>query len=308
MLAPAAHHLAVEALQLQAPPTGEVTVERAAPPGLDGGGLGHGLLHAVVGQADAISARHRLHLFGDPPEQRACLRVGKHGSDGQPADGRDAAEGADEEELLPEDGPDVGADLRRDPGPLQGLAQPVRALALAPAQLPEHDLPRPGRLGDDARRLDRRDHVGRRAEPRRVPRRPGEAPLVVDTVLEREERRARAEERAGALRRGVGVVGLYAEQDQVHGTNLAWVVGGPHGYGERPGDPRLHGEAPRADRFQVGAAGDEGDVFPGPSQEAAEVAARPPGAYYRYAHSHTFTRPLCLMGREDPTPRTSACA
>jgi hypothetical protein len=149
---------------------------------------------------------------------------------GNRVSGRHAAEGADEEELLPEDDADVGVHLRRDPGSLQRVAQPLRALARAPAQLPEHDLPRPGRLRDDARRLDRRDDVGRRAKPRRVPRRPGDAFLVVDTILEREERRARAEERAGALRRGVGVVGLYAEQDQVHGTNLARIVGGLHGY------------------------------------------------------------------------------
>ena len=49
MLAPAAHHLAVQALQLEAAAPGEVAVKRAAASGLDGGGLGHGLLDAVVG-------------------------------------------------------------------------------------------------------------------------------------------------------------------------------------------------------------------------------------------------------------------
>src|SRR3712207_7382217 len=46
-------------------------------------------------------------------------RIGQDGPDGQPGDGRDAAEGADKEELLPDGDSDVGVDLSRDPGSLR---------------------------------------------------------------------------------------------------------------------------------------------------------------------------------------------
>jgi hypothetical protein len=38
----------------------------------------------------------------------------------------------------------------------------------------------------------------------------------------------------------------------------------------------------------VRAAGDEGYVFPGSSQEPTEIATRPSGTYYRDAHSQRF--------------------
>src|SRR3712207_9244955 len=93
-------------------------------------------------------------------------RIGQDGPDGQPGDGRDAAEGADKEKLLPDGDSDIGVDLSRDPGSLQHLAQPLRALARAPRQLAEYDPARPGRMRDDPWRLYGRDYVGYRADPR----------------------------------------------------------------------------------------------------------------------------------------------
>jgi hypothetical protein len=86
--APEAGHLAIQALELQAPPTGEVAVERTAPPGFDGG-LGYGLLYAIRGQVDPAGARDRLHLLRRSSEQAVSHRIGQNGSDVQPGDGRD---------------------------------------------------------------------------------------------------------------------------------------------------------------------------------------------------------------------------
>jgi len=76
------------------------------------------------------------------PEQGVGHRIGEDGPDGQPGDGRDAAEGADKEELLPDGDSDIEVDLRRDSGSLQHLIEPLGALARSSAQLSKHYLAR----------------------------------------------------------------------------------------------------------------------------------------------------------------------
>lgn len=66
---------------------------------------------------------------------------------------------------------------------------------------------------------------------------PSDALFVIDAVLEREQQRLRVEQRTGTLCRGVGVVGLYAEEDQINGIQLTRIVGCLHGHVERPGEP-----------------------------------------------------------------------
>src|SRR5829696_4143163 len=80
-------------------------VERAAPPGLDGLGCGHSLLDAVLGQFDTIATRNRLHLFQRSPEQGMSDLIGQDSPDGHSGKACDAAEGADEEQLLPRSQP-----------------------------------------------------------------------------------------------------------------------------------------------------------------------------------------------------------
>src|SRR5215203_5339967 len=86
-------------------------VERAAPPGLDGLGCGHSLLDAVLGQFDTIATRNRLHLFQRSPEQGMSDLISQDSPDEHSGKGCDAAEGADEEELLPDGDPDMGMNL-----------------------------------------------------------------------------------------------------------------------------------------------------------------------------------------------------
>src|SRR5918997_2642957 len=168
-------------------------------------------------------------------------RIGQDSSDSQPTDGSYAAEGADKQELLPEDGLNIGVDLCRDPGSLQHVVQLLSALAHAPRQFAGDDLPRSGHLSDDPRRLNRRTNVGYRANPRCMPCYPSDALVVADAVLKRDEHRVWTNQRANTPCRGIGVVGLDAEENQIDGTNLARVVRGLHGYRESSGQPRLQG-------------------------------------------------------------------
>src|SRR5918999_3512477 len=131
-------------------------------------------------------------------------RIGQDSPDGQPTDGSYAAEGADKQELLPEDGLNIGVDLCRDPGSLQHVVQLLSALARAPRQFAEYDLARSGRLSNDPRRPNRRTDVGYRANPRCMPCYPSDALVVVDAVLEREEHRVWTDQRANTLCRGIG--------------------------------------------------------------------------------------------------------
>src|SRR5918998_4019754 len=164
-------------------------------------------------------------------------RIGQDSSDSQPTDGSYAAECADKQKLLPEDGLNIGVDLRRDPGSLQHVAQLLGARTRAPGQLAEYDFPRSGRLRYDPRRLNRRNDVGYRTDPRCMPCYPSDALVVVDAVLKRDEHRVRVNQRANTPCRGIGVVGLDAEENQIDGNNLARVVRGLHGYRESSGQP-----------------------------------------------------------------------
>ncbi len=164
-------------------------------------------------------------------------RIGQDSADGQPGNGGDAAEGADKEELLPEDDPDSVMELHRDPSRLQHVMQPFGALARSSAQLSKHDSARPGRLRDHPRRFDRRNDVGHRADPRIVSHRLSDALLVADPILQqRHNHRFRTYQRTDALRSDLGVVSLDAEEDKVGGTDIARVISGLYTYRERSGE------------------------------------------------------------------------
>jgi hypothetical protein len=127
-------------------------------------------------------------------------------------------------------------EFHRDSGPLQHVVQPFGARARSSAQLSKDDLPWPGRLRDDPRRLDRRNNVGYRADPRVVSHRLSDALLVADPVLQRHNHRFRTYQRTDALGSDLDVVSLDAEEDQVGGIDLEWVVRGLHSYRERSGE------------------------------------------------------------------------
>ena len=78
-------------------------------------------------------------------------RIGQDSPDGHPGKGRDAAEGADEEELLPDGDPEVGMNFCGDLSSLQHAMQPFYTRTRSPGQPSQDDPPRSGRLRYDPR-------------------------------------------------------------------------------------------------------------------------------------------------------------
>ena len=96
--------------------------------------------------------------------------------------------------------------------------------------------------------------------------------LVVDAVLERDDRRLAVEQRRQPARRLVGVVRLDGEEDDVTGADLDRVLGRRRRDLEVPADA-AHAKAARADGPKVCTPGDQVDVGAGARQTRAEVAA-----------------------------------
>src|SRR5665811_2558799 len=108
----------------------------------------------------------------------------------------------------------------------EGLEDPFRAVAGAAVEFAEHDPARGPGVFDHAWRGEgdedecRPAHDVARADDGLDP------VLVVDPVLEREDGRLGAKEWAEAAGRLLRVEGLYAEQDEVDGSDLRWVGDG----------------------------------------------------------------------------------
>src|SRR5215203_1004840 len=119
------------------------------------------------------------------PEQGMSRLICQDGPDGHSGKGRDAAERADEEELLPDGDPDIGVDFCGDLGSLQHVLQSFYARTHPTAQRFQYDLPLSGRLRYDSRCFDGRNEVGGRAEPRIVSGAPGDVLGIVYSILQR---------------------------------------------------------------------------------------------------------------------------
>src|SRR5215208_6364625 len=150
-------------------------------------------------------------------------RIGQDRPDGHSGKGCNAAEGADEEKLLPDGDPNIGMDFCSDLSSLQHAMQPFYARTRSPGQLSENDPPRPGRLRYDPRCFNCRNDVGDSAEPRVVSCYPGYALSVLYPVLQRKDHSVRADQWTNTLRCGVGVVGLNTEEDQIDRTYIVGV-------------------------------------------------------------------------------------
>jgi hypothetical protein len=113
--------------------------------------------------------------------------------------------------------------------------------------------------------------IRRRSRPRRYAFR--DALGDVHPVEQGQHQGLRPEQRLHGLQCGVQVVGLGREQHQVDRLHRGGLLCGLHGmHGEALQLPQ-HGEALIAQRIQVRAAGDEGDVLAGAGQHPAVVRA-----------------------------------
>jgi hypothetical protein len=118
-----------------------------------------------------------------------------------------------------------------------------------------------------------------------LPDRPGELVLVVDPVLQRQHRRALAQQRLQTGRGCLGVECLDTKQHIVAGVDLGRVVGGRDLDREVALDA-LDPQAVLAERLEVGAAVDEVDVAAGLGEPAPEIASDPAGAVDGDPHAH----------------------
>jgi len=108
--------------------------------------------------------------------------------------------------------------------------------------------------------------------------------LVVDTVLQRQDRGPLPEQRRQPAGGRIGVVGLHEEEDEIDRTDRRRVVrrldaaGGPLALG------RHDRQAPLPDRVEMRAPRDQVDVGAAVLQPRAKVAADRAGAHDRDLH------------------------
>jgi hypothetical protein len=163
---------------------------------------------------------------------------------------------ATEGELLPLGDANVVRGARRDATLKADVEDRLDALGWRAGPLAEDDGPRPGGL-DDPRLGDGGEDVGRPTEDMWPADRGGDLLLVVDAVLERDDGRARVEQRPETSRRRLGVVRLDAERTTstvpiVAGLSVAtsWWRVVPSGVTiVRPRSRRAASLAPRAMRL-----------------------------------------------------------
>jgi hypothetical protein len=209
--------------------------------------------------------RRRLPPSRDDQVARARLR--EHLADGRVGQRRDGVEAGVPGELLPGGDEDVGTHLMRDTGGGERLGEPACARALVPVGLAEEDLappavedrPRRGQLDADPREPD---------QERRQPEAFGEDAFVLDTVLQRQDRRlGRTTGRsAGTAAR----VSYDLTQTSTRSTPPASPGTRRHAP-VRPESSATRRRAPHAalaaERSQVGAARDERDVVPAAGEQ-----------------------------------------
>jgi hypothetical protein len=95
------------------------------------------------GERNPLGCGKNGHLIDNPLVELPGLRCVADEADRQTDRGREASLGADEGELLPQAHPNVADELRRDPGVVAQLAQPLAAVARRPVEFPKHSRARP---------------------------------------------------------------------------------------------------------------------------------------------------------------------
>ena len=253
-------------------------------------GVAHDAIDHVGGQTHPAGPGQRRELFDQPPVHAPRLRHRADDADRRAGERGHPGLRADQEVLLPEDAGDVGRHLRGHTGGGERRPQALQARARAPVELAERQPPAES-VDDDAGRLDRGEHPRHATHGVPGAQAAGERVLIVHAVLQRHDRRLRADRRADGLGRRGRVERLHAEEDDVDGRQLARVVrrvdlDRPFAVGRR-----AHAQPVAPDRIQVRPAGQEAHRHAGPGQPRAEEPTHPTGADHEHAHHH---HPRCL--------------
>ena len=169
--------------------------------------------------------------------------------------------------------------------------------------LAEDDAPMRAGLLDHARRGERRRDVGRAAEHRLLADRTAASVAnAVDAVLQGQHRRPRAEHRRDRRQRRAAVVGLHRDDDDVDRADPAGVFfrGRVNGEVAERGTPDL--QAPRADRLEVRAPGDERDVMTGTREPRTVVSADRTRPENRETHLWSIAETAGMVGVRGDVP------
>jgi len=199
------------------------------------------------------------------------------------------AGGGDEDELGPEDFPDVGRQFGFGSGRPKGFDDGSNPRRFQSIQLARDDPAEGAVLADDSGRLDgRRKPCGASDQAMRAG---DSADLLggVDAVEKRQDRRLRAQEGQNRPGRGGEIVGLDGEEDEIDRADFGRIFHRPGFFDDEIAMDALDPQPVLLNRPQMLPAGDERDVLPGPGQQRPIVtadSARP--------HDRDFHDPIIL--------------
>src|SRR5216684_4215707 len=285
-----------QSLDLETPPVFEVSGHRRSPLRGQRRGLLDGAIHRICRERHSFSQTDGGDLLAGGPDQRAALEAREERANARARERRHTPDAGNEEELLPQHAIDVGRDLVRNAALLECAGDPLDPLGQGPAELAEDDVafaagakdqPGAGELERDV------DH----ADEHRPGANDGADRLdVLDTVLEGDHRRVPGHQRDQRLSRGLRVVRLHAEDDEIDGS-----------HGLRVGDRRdahhglalrgSHREAASLHGLQVRATRDERDVVPRFREKRAVISADPARSEHGDSHAR---RPARSRGPAPP--------
>ena len=192
---------------------------------------------------------------------------------------------ADQQVLFPHHAPDVGGQLRGDLRLLQRSEDALRSRRPASVHLAERDTPEQAML-DHPRRRDHREDVRRAADGVTGAEHTVDHFDALDTVLQRDHRRVRADDGTRALEHRFRAVRLDGEQHDVGRRRSREVLDGVHVHDRLPLGGGPDAQTRRSDRGEMRAARHERDVLTRARELRAEVAAHTARAEHDDAHHH----------------------
>ena len=134
-----------------------------------------------------------------------------------------------EDELLPDRAADVGAHLGLDPRSSACVEKCLSARRASAVVLAENQLLHGAGMANDARLRDLCRDVAGAAHHRALAQDIAQDIVLADAVLQRNDRRSRADERSHSLRCRFGIPELDSEQDQVDRPDIGRIVGRSRG-------------------------------------------------------------------------------
>ena len=193
-----------------------------------------------------------------------------------------AGEGRKERHLVPDVAPDVLADPVIDAGRSQGGGQAPTRFDFS-VKLAEDEARHGAGVADHARLGDHGGDVRDTADDLLSPEHAGEHARAVDPVLQRDHPRTRPEQGLERCGGGLGVVELDREDHQIDRADRGRVAARLRRPDQDVAERAAQRQPVLPERREMRAPREEGDVLPGSSEAAADVAADPARSHDRDA-------------------------